>query len=307
MIENDWEGVEQKDDNEYYTEVYQITAGFFRKLIPNLDRLKDVLNIKMQDYCKKLHLHQSQYPNIGDIEAITERFGLVSMFRMVDEYNVLSIKSQYKYLRLLKGAILMQYEELEELNNKNRNPNDKNLEIALQQVKDELNKDIFKGLRPNQIFLEEFYHPDSKVTRNVSESVSITPELISQELFTKKLQYLKRIVSQINASYRYELYDCCAVMCRRLLILLIIELFESKEKLKLIFNNDEYLPLPTMIDQLKKEYPGQFTNHSGLLRLKSLGDRAAHHRRAFTDKDNIDKLHDDFNTNIKTLVSLILD
>jgi hypothetical protein len=35
------------------------------------------------------------------------------------------------------------------------------------------------------------------------------------------------VVEQINKSYDIELWDCCAVMCRRLLETLIIEVYEK--------------------------------------------------------------------------------
>ena len=42
--------------------------------------------------------------------------------------------------------------------------------------------------------------------------------------------YLERIAYQLNASYDHYLYDCCAVMCRRILETLIIEIYEKELK-----------------------------------------------------------------------------
>ena len=55
-----------------------------------------------------------------------------------------------------------------------------------------------------------------------AESNSILPmELVSRS----RRAYLVKVVDQINKSYDGALYDCCAVMCRRLAETLIIEVY----------------------------------------------------------------------------------
>ena len=46
------------------------------------------------------------------------------------------------------------------------------------------------------------------------------------ELFAGTRGYIERVVDQINKAYDAELWDCSAVMCRRLLETLIIEMYE---------------------------------------------------------------------------------
>ena len=47
------------------------------------------------------------------------------------------------------------------------------------------------------------------------------------DLFDGTRGYIEKVVLQINASFDASLYDCCAVMCRRLLETLIIECYEA--------------------------------------------------------------------------------
>lgn len=54
-----------------------------------------------------------------------------------------------------------------------------------------------------------------------------TDPVISASLFQNAKGYILKVVVQLNASYHYSLFDCCAVMCRRLLETLIIEAYEA--------------------------------------------------------------------------------
>lgn len=71
--------------------------------------------------------------------------------------------------------------------------------------------------------LDEKLAPIFKAPKKVRASDAVLPH----ELFKGTRGYLEAVVRQINASYDHGLYDCCAVMCRRLLETLLIEVYEA--------------------------------------------------------------------------------
>jgi len=105
--------------------------------------------------------------------------------------------------------------------------------------------------------------------------------------------YIEKVVAQLNASYDGALYDCCAVMCRRLLETLIIEVYESRGEadklknsdgqfhmfsgLKAVIENDQHITLSRNTLQ-------------GLNDFKKLGDLSAHSRRFNARKNDIDRI-----------------
>src|SRR6266850_1620053 len=64
-------------------------------------------------------------------------------------------------------------------------------------------------------------------TKPIPRSGTVLP----LELVVGTRHYLERVVLQLNASYDAGLFDCCAVMCRRLLETLVIEVYEAAGRL----------------------------------------------------------------------------
>src|SRR3989344_2036079 len=66
----------------------------------------------------------------------------------------------------------------------------------------------------------------------------VTSSVLPIESFQGKRIYLERMVNQINGSYDYGFYDACAVMIRRLMESLIIEIFFNKNRVSEIKSNN---------------------------------------------------------------------
>jgi hypothetical protein len=105
--------------------------------------------------------------------------------------------------------------------------------------------------------------------------------------------YIEKIVQQANGCYEHQWYDACAVMIRRLIETLIIELYEARGKSAKIQDNDRnYLMLKDLVDKVTSDTTwnlGRETKQA-LPLLKSLGDRSAHNRRYLAKKADIDKV-----------------
>jgi hypothetical protein len=119
--------------------------------------------------------------------------------------------------------------------------------------------------------------------------------------------YLERLVHQINGSYTNGWYDASAVMIRRLVETLIIEVFEKHGIASAIQHaNGDFLYLRDLINVLVGETRWNLSRNakSALPRLKDVGDMSAHSRRFIAQRQDIDKLIADLRVTVQELVTL---
>lgn len=97
-----------------------------------------------------------------------------------------------------------------------------------------------------------------------------------------KKSYLVTVVIQANRCYETRCYDACAVMIRKLIEILIIEVYEAHKKEAEIKNsNQDYLLLGPLVDAILKAPHWSLARESKttLPKAKELGNRSAHNRR----------------------------
>jgi hypothetical protein len=119
--------------------------------------------------------------------------------------------------------------------------------------------------------------------------------------------YLEKVVLQLNASYDAQLYDCCAVMCRRLLETLIIEVYEHCGRAPEIKGSDgNFLMLSGLAGYFEndKAFNVGRNGMKGLRDFKSLGDLSAHNRRFNARKEDIDRVRDGLRVIVEELLHL---
>ncbi len=125
----------------------------------------------------------------------------------------------------------------------------------------------------------------------VPESDSVVP----RELFEGTRGYIEKVVRQINASYDSGLYDCCAVMCRRLLETLIIEAYEAKGwAVDLKGGDDQFMMFSGLLNKIENDKRFNLGRSAirGLKDFKKLGDQSAHNRKFNARKSDIDRVRD---------------
>jgi hypothetical protein len=119
--------------------------------------------------------------------------------------------------------------------------------------------------------------------------------------------YLEKVVLQLNVSYDAQLYDCCAVMCRRLLETLIIEVYEYCQRADEIKGTDGHFlmlnKLSTFLESDKAFNLGR-NGLKGLRDFKTLGDLSAHNRRFNAHKEDIDRVRDGLRVAVEELAHL---
>lgn len=121
--------------------------------------------------------------------------------------------------------------------------------------------------------------------------VERTDSVLPESLFASARSYTEKVVRQLNASYHYGLFDCCAVMCRRLVETLIIESYEVAGKEGSIRDNDgNFFMLARLVAQLETKNDLSLSRNaiSAVKQFKSLGDLSAHNRRFNARKTDID-------------------
>ncbi|MFH1813041.1 MAG: DUF4145 domain-containing protein [Pseudomonadota bacterium] len=119
--------------------------------------------------------------------------------------------------------------------------------------------------------------------------------------------YLERLVHQINGTYSNGWYDASAVMIRRLVETLIIEVFEKHGIASKIQNSaGDFFYLRDLINTLVSDKTWNLSKNTkaALPRLKDVGDMSAHSRRFIAQRQDIDRLVSDLRVVIQELVSL---
>lgn len=134
--------------------------------------------------------------------------------------------------------------------------------------------------------------------------VKVSDNIIPTDWIQGTRGYLEKMVFQINGSYEFGFYDACAVLCRRLMESLIIEIYIHQKRDAEIKRNNQFLQLEELIGRVQAD--PNITLSRGIpktmLDTKGLGDTAAHNRVYITNEVDIDDLKSKFRTMIKELL-----
>lgn len=122
----------------------------------------------------------------------------------------------------------------------------------------------------------------------------ITSDVIENSLFENTRGYYLKLVYQINTTYKNSCYDACALLTRKLIELMIEEIYESDGRVKDItyLENGQLFGLGQLISTLEADDNWKLNRNveEGLNIIKAQGDKSAHNRRYNARKSDIDKL-----------------
>ncbi len=178
---------------------------------------------------------------------------------------------------------------------------------------DFVKKDRCGEVEAIQMFIDylENQNLKNKKHKTVREFInSDSEELFPIEIFESTKGYLKKNAQQVIICYKYKAYDACFVLLRKIIEILIIELFE-KEKIedKIIDEDGNYFMLKKLIICFQKEqkFKKIFSRNinEALPKIKKNGDLSAHNRRFIARKADIDRLRDDFRIVFEELIHCI--
>lgn len=164
-----------------------------------------------------------------------------------------------------------------------------------------------RGDRPNtfKLKLSHLDKLDEKLgSLTGSRSHKVNHLLLPESQTTGSRRYLEKIALQLNGCYEQGFYDGCAVMQRRLIESLLIEVFEKKGHSDVIRFQREYVGLGEIVGIANS---GKFVklargSNKALERIKAVGDTASHDRAYLTSKLDIDDVAHDFRRLISELM-----
>ncbi len=122
--------------------------------------------------------------------------------------------------------------------------------------------------------------------------VSVSKNLIPPEWVAGTRQYLEQMVYQINAAYEYGMYDASAVLLRRMMESLIIEIYIHEKRHHDIQVGGVFLMLDKLISHITTDKGISLSRNTPktMREIKQLGDIAAHDRTYITPQVDIDDL-----------------
>lgn len=132
-----------------------------------------------------------------------------------------------------------------------------------------------------------------RVENLTADPVPETEQVLPMAVVQGTRGYIEKIVLQANGCYEHQWYDACAVLIRRFVETLIIELYEAHKRQAEIQDNDgNYLMLSHLVDKIISDKTWNLSRETKpvLPQLKNLGDRSAHNRRYLAKKGDIDKV-----------------
>ncbi|SRR6266581_5500018 len=155
--------------------------------------------------------------------------------------------------------------------------------------------------RDIQTSANEIARPPSEITAPYDQPV------LPHSLFEETRGYIERVVYQINRTYEHTCYDACAVMIRRLVEILIIEVFEEHNLGgKIQDANGNYLYLDDLVSKTLAEPTWTLGRNTktALPKLKTMGDQSAHGRRYNARRQYVDEVIVDLRTASEELLYL---
>lgn len=153
--------------------------------------------------------------------------------------------------------------------------------------------DTARGKRPDtfQIDVRRISALDETYLPLVGKKqVKVSGAILQADAVAGTRGYLEQLAHQINGAYDAGFFDACAVMCRRLMESLIIEVYIHLGRHHEIQNNGVFVTLERLVAHIKGDRAivlGRATPKA-MDEVKQLGDTAAHDRTYITPQVDID-------------------
>ena len=166
---------------------------------------------------------------------------------------------------------------------------------------------VVRGRRGNSFRINIRYLQE--LTQRFSDFLSeqlpaIRDTVIPASWVTGTRAYLEQMVFQINGCYQFGFHDGCAILSRRLMESLIIEIYITQGRTQEIKNQRTFLQLDDLITHICGDPSVHLSRNSPktMRELKILGDTAAHDRVYITPQLDID----DFKPRLRRLIRELL-
>lgn len=120
----------------------------------------------------------------------------------------------------------------------------------------------------------------------------VSDVVLPMELVRNSLPHLERLALQINGSYDFGFFDACAVLCRRVIESLIIQIYLHQRRAEEIRGGGVFLALERLIGKIEADSLIVLSRNAPryMREVKQVGDTAAHDRSSITLKQDIDDI-----------------
>ncbi len=135
--------------------------------------------------------------------------------------------------------------------------------------------------------LDEEYLPLLGIDR-----VKVSGAVLAGDALTGTRGYLEELAHQINGTYDAGFFDACAVLCRRLMETLLIEVYVHRQRHHEVQQNGVFVSLDRLLAHIKGDTTlalGRATPKA-MDEVKQLGDTAAHDRTYITTRVDLDDI-----------------
>lgn len=139
-----------------------------------------------------------------------------------------------------------------------------------------------------------------------AKQVEVSDAVLPTDAVTGTRRYLEHLHRQINGAYDSGFYDACAVLCRRLMESLIIEIYIAANRHHEIQHNGMFLSLDRLLAFIKGDGAVVLGRNSGATmdEIKRLGDTAAHDRTYLTTQVDMNDVKAKYRRLISELLQL---
>jgi hypothetical protein len=162
-------------------------------------------------------------------------------------------------------------------------------------LQDDLRRDrrTIRGTRPGTFRLDvrRLTELEGQFAEHLQhQPIPASESVIPTEVVAGTRAYLERLVAQINASYDAGLYDACAVLCRRLMESLILEVYISQARHAAVQNGGVFVGLERLINIICADPAVTLSRNTAgtMADVKTVGDTAAHDRVYITKQRDLD-------------------
>ena len=138
-----------------------------------------------------------------------------------------------------------------------------------------------------------------------SKKSNVRDSVIPNDWVSGTRAYLEMLVHQINGSYDCGFYDACAILCRRLMEVLVIETYITRKRHHEIQDNNRvFFPLERLINYMCSDNTVTLGRNTPkvMKNVKQLGDTAAHDRVYITHQQDIDDIKSQYRRMIRELL-----
>jgi len=139
----------------------------------------------------------------------------------------------------------------------------------------------------------------------VRRKVPISRYVVPPDWIAGTRTYLEQMVYQINAAYNYGMYDASAVLMRRLMESLIIEIYIHEKRHHDIQSGGVFYMLDRLIPYITSDAQVSLSRNvpKTMRDIKQLGDTAAHDRTYITPQVDIDDIKARYRRMIQELLA----